>query len=138
MGLEDIVEEAGGQTSSSSSSKKKEKRTHGVDNPDDYAVVVGKPPKQKAFTEEQWDKVSKVLKDKMDLVPNKVLNMPPDKRYEILHEAALWSDEDKSSTRKKKCFICGRSCGQSGVEIAGETVCSTHPAAMIAHELDSK
>lgn len=145
MGLEDITEKVKKNHSSSSSDTSQGNNRNprkGVSDESEYAVVVGKPPKQKAFTEDQWDDVKEVLMNEMDLNPNKVLNMPSEERYEILHEAALYSKgdiEDSEHIPQRECDYCGNKLKEDtdvGIEIADSLFCVHHTVGQIKNALD--
>lgn len=139
MGLEDIVEEKAPDDSSSSRSRT---RTRDLSDSDEYFRVVGKPPLQKVFQEkEDWEETAAVLRDEMGYQPNSVLNMPAEKRFEILHEARLWNEgklEEMKHETEDRCVICNSACTGSCTEIAGVKVHVHHTVGQLGSMLEER
>lgn len=134
MGLEDALPDdverssssnRSGSSSSSSSSQKK--------------VSIGSGRYQKTFTEEKWEGVKATIKEEFDEEPNEVVhNWSAQKRYEMLHEAAIIHEEKQYEPREttiRSCVCCNSSTANL-VRIGGKWFCPQHPAAKIAKELD--
>lgn len=137
MGLEDIVDEKAPDDSSSSRSRT---RSRDLSGSDEYYKVVGKPPLQKVFQEkEDWEETAQVIRDEMGMMPNEVLNMPAEKRFELLHEARLWSDgelQQLENETEDRCAICGSACTGSCVEVAGVNVHVHHTVGQLDSMLE--
>lgn len=105
-------------------------------------VTIGSEPYKKVFEQEKWQKVKTVLTNDMGLIPNEVVNnYRAEERYEVIHEAALVVEEDKSPEEldnydEDRCAICDSALGDFGVELEGLEVCANHPAAQIKARLD--
>lgn len=136
MGLEDLID--GKTDSGSQSSPNRGSRSSGELSKEDleeqYHKVIGSPPNQKVFDEDTWNDVKRVLREVMGKNVNKVLNSPPQKRHEILHEAALYSEgklEETEHEAEEKCPICDKAAGDAAVPIGGEKVHVHHTAGQI-------
>lgn len=135
MGLDDLLPDEANTRSTSST------RDQSSSSEKEYAVDVGSGRHRKAFTEEQWEKVKRVLTQEFGKKPNVVLNSPARERYEILHEAITFSEgekeegelENRSDTR---CGVCGSACDLTAVEIGGEYFHPHHTAGQVAMELN--
>lgn len=141
MGLEDIVDEKT-PDSSTSRSRSGSNEVRGVSSSDEYFKVVGSPPLQKVFQEEEdWEETAKVLRDVMGHQPNNVLNMPAEQRFEILHEARLWSEgqlEESEHESEDKCVVCNKACTGSCTEIAGQQVHVHHTVGQLGSMLEEE
>lgn len=139
MGLEDIVEEKAPDDSSSSRSRTRRKDHSDSDK---YFKVVGKPPLQKVFQEEEdWVQTAEVLRDEMGYMPNEVLNMPAEQRFELLHEARLWNKgelEKLENETEDRCVICNKACTGSCTEIAGVNVHVHHTVGQLGSLLEGE
>lgn len=138
MGLDDVIddqvpeEKRSGSRSGGSSSKEKQK------------VIIGSPPNQKEFTKDRWEEVKKAIVEELGYTTQEVLEeMPANKRYEVIHEAALISSKEMSSadadTRPttRDCDICGNMLrDEMEVDISGLKVHAHHTAAQVEKELD--
>lgn len=142
MGLEDIVDEKAPDSSTSSRSRSSTSEVRGVSDSGEYFKVVGSPPMQKVFQEEEdWKETATVLRDKMGYQPNKVLNMPAEKRFELLHEARLWSEgqlEELEHESEDKCAICGSACTDSCTKIGGRMVHVHHTVGQLGSMLEEE
>lgn len=131
MGLEDLIPDDVPKSSSSRTTSKSKKDT----------VTFGSGELKKEFEKEHWEEIKEVLIEEMGLVPNEVVNnYAAQERYEILHEAALITRQEATIEELghtvKKCDICGRPLGESGVEVAGINVCISHTAGQIHNQLN--
>lgn len=134
MGLEDLVPDEAKTSSSRSGRKKKSKKQ------EEGVVTIGSGEFEKTFEEERLERIRKVISQEMGYVPNEVINnFPAEERFEILHEAALIeaqeAEEDELEHTTTRCDICGNAIRDSGVEISGLVVCTSHPAIQVAKEL---
>lgn len=139
MGLDDIVKEKAPDDSQSTSSRTR-RRDHS--DSDKYFKVVGKPPLQKVFQEEEdWKETAEVLRDEMGYMPNEVLNMPAEKRFELLHEARLWNEgelEEMKNKTEDRCAICKKACTGGCVEINGINMHVSHTVGELNVLLEEK
>lgn len=134
MGLEDIFPddvEPGSSSSSSGSTK-----SLSPEEDDDYKVIGG-GRWQKIFHKDKWDEVKRVLIDEFGKQPNVVLNSPAEERHDILHEAALYVEGEKSEDElenrsDERCEVCGKACTGSCTKVAGVTVHFHHTAGELA------
>lgn len=135
MGLEDVTDQVKENYSQSSPSRgKSSSRPSKEDLEQENHKVIGSPPHQKVFSEDKWEDVKKVLRDEMGKNVNRVLNMPAEKRHELLHEAALYSDGDIEETEhqpEQRCPVCGKAAGDAAVEIGGVRIHVHHTAGQI-------
>lgn len=134
MGLDDIIPD-----DSNSSSRSSPSSTSGSDGPE-IVREIGGGEYQKRFTEEQWEKVKRVIRSKMDYSVDAVLNMRSEERYEVLHEAVTYNpDVEEGVSEEHKttldCYHCGNDCSGGYVELEGERFCMQHPAAQVAKAL---
>lgn len=142
MGLDDI--EGVSKGSSSGSSKKKSPED------DDSKIVIGGDPYKKVFDKEYWEnEVKPVIREEFGMNVNLVLNKPAERRYEIIHEAATWSPDNKSDEQEelesdRRCKVCGIAADNTSVvldakdsngEIQRVRSCVHHPVAKVAKEL---
>lgn len=135
MGLDDVIDTDDSSSSSSS-------RTRSDSSSEDL-ITIGSPPNEKKFKEEKWEEVKKIIRNKMEYSVNEVKHLPSGKRYEVLHEAATWDEEELTEKQEElksdtNCIVCGRDCSKSGVELEGEMVCVNHPAAKVAKHLENR
>lgn len=135
MGLEDLVPEDKRDTGQRRSRKKSLKQR-------DDVVVIGSGEYQKAFDEDKWESVKKVLIEEMGLVPNEVVNnFPAQERFQTLHQAAMLEKKETTLEELGKtpnpCDICGTEMGDDGgVDILHLNICTSHPAGQIAEKLN--
>lgn len=138
MGLEDLLpddEEVDRSSSSNSGSSK-------PDDPfqNDDLISIGSPPNDKHFNEEQWEKVKRVVREEFGMKIGEVKSMPSEKRYETLHKAVTFNEDDEDEPEElvsnTRCGVCGRAADNVGVEIHGETYCVQHTAGEIAESLE--
>lgn len=134
MGLEDLVPEdkRGSSRSSSSSSRQKKKED---------TVAFGGGRHRKEFTEERWEEVKSTLVNEMGLVPNEVVNnYSSEERFEVLHEAALLSQQETSleelGRSVKRCIVCGNAIGESGTELEEKPVHIHHTVGQVRSALN--
>jgi len=141
MTLDDLLPDGIDRNSSSSRSSSSSSGKGGKnDEPEYHIKVIGPNDKAKYFDEERWEKVKKFITDHTKYTVNQVMNnLPAHKRYKIVHQAATTNPDslDESFRTETTCYICGKDCGSSGVEIEGEDFCVHHTAAQIRSELDS-
>jgi len=143
MGLDELLPEGVDKDKSRSKSKSSSgrKRTSNKNSePDYYKKVTGPNDKVKYFDEEMWEQVKQFIIDHTRYTVGEVTsNLPAHKRYKIVHQAATTNPDslDDGFRPKTTCYICGKDCTSSGVEIEGEDFCVHHTAAQIRKELDS-
>lgn len=144
MGLEDVtdkVKENYESQSSPNSSSRSYSRPSREELEESFEMVVGSPPYQKVFDEEQWEEVKRVLRDVMGKNVNRVLNMPQERRHELLHEAALYSDgkiEETEHEVEEKCPVCQKAVAEgAGVSILGYEIHVQHTAGQIQSAIKS-
>lgn len=135
MGLDDVIDNDDSSPSSSS-------RTRDNSSSEDL-ITIGSPPNEKKFSEEKWEEVKKVIQEEMQYSVNEVKHLPSGERYEVLHEAATWDEEELTKKQEElrsvtNCIVCGINCSKSGVELEGHMVCVSHPAAKVAKALENK
>lgn len=136
MGLEDLIPDDSDDNSSSSSSS----RNSSSSDEQEY-ITIGSEPHQKKFTPEKWEEVKEVLRHEMGLNVNRVKNRPAEERFEILHEAATYSngeiDEDEMQNwSKERCIVCGKAANKVGAKVDGEPCCVHHTVGQLEKELD--
>lgn len=140
MGLEDLLPEDE-NVSESSSSRSGGQSSSSDSSPDvEYVKTIGTPPREKKFTQEQWDKVKRVIADHFDLTIGEVLSSPSEKRYKLIHEAIMFNEgeieeDDISEPPDKVCYHCGNSCKGYSVEIEDEYFCNYHTAGEVIASL---
>ena len=141
MGLEDVIPDEIRNKSSSGSTRRKSRKPSPEDDPD--VKVIGKEPFRKAFPIEKWEKVKSVIRYEMGLNVNEVLNnLTAERRYEVLHEAATWENDNLSEKQKElrspnRCIVCGKTGeGDEMVEIADSTVHIHHTVAQLSKALE--
>lgn len=132
MGLDDLIPEGKEDTGSRRRGGRKKKKD---------TVSFGSGRLKKEFTKERWEEVKHTLTNEMGLVPNEVVNnYSAQERFETLHEAAMLSQkeitQDDLRETPTKCRICGNAVGESGVKIAGMTVCIHHTVGQVQAELE--
>lgn len=143
MGLDDLLPENAESKSSPGRTNRSSSSTGNNDQEQQqFHKVVGNPPNQKKFTEEQWEKVKRVVDREMGLnIQEVVNNTPAEKRYDILHEAILFDEgeveaEEMDNYSDERCVICGNATGAHGAVISGESVHVHHTVGQLAKELD--
>lgn len=138
MALDDLLPD-NVETDKSSSSNK----SSGRKKPDEkeYATkVVGPNGKAKFLTEEQLEKVKRVITEETPYSPQEVLNnFPQERRYKVVHDAVTFTEDglDEENVSRTRCYICGKDCSYSNVEIEGELFCPHHTAGQVRKELDN-
>jgi len=134
MGLDDLLPDGVNKSSGSSSNQSSS-------TPEKKYKVIGSDPYRKKFTLEKWEEVKDVIRHEMGLNVNEVLNnVSAEKRFDILHEAATFSNgeldrDDMENWSTARCIVCGKAADEVGVEIAGETVCFHHTIAQLEQSL---
>jgi hypothetical protein len=113
-----------GSGSSKSSSGSRNREPTKSELQETHHKVVGSPPNRKAFKKEKWEEVTEVIEEHFDLSVNEILNSPPDKRHEKLHEAATWNEEEEEEkgddpTTADVCYATGMKIDGDPVVIAG-------------------
>lgn len=136
MGLDDLIPDDVDE-STSRVPRDKEK----TEAKDDIVESFGKEPYRKEFTEEQWEKVKRVITTEFGMTVGEVVNSPNQERYELLHEAIMFSESDKDSGESEnssttRCYYCGNACDDTNVVIEGEKFCVHHTAAQVAATLN--
>lgn len=137
MGLDDVDGVSKGGSSRSSSNQRSKKS----EQKDEIVQTVTHAGKRKEFTEERWEKVKKVIRQEMDYSVNEVLNnLPANKRYEVIHQAATWNPSDLNDTQQElktedRCYVCKKANDQATVEIDGKPVHVHHTVGQLASEL---
>lgn len=140
MGLDDLLPEGADKSSSSSSSGRKTASQSSEDEGRDIHKEFGSGNLKKSFTEEQWEKVKRVVEEEFGLNINVVCNgYSAEKRYQVLHEAVMFDDGDEADLPEViECPICEADLDTSGVEIEGEQFCVHHTAGQIRSYLDGE
>lgn len=115
----------------SSSVDQEAKKEESNDQP--YKVVGGDRGLKKVFpTEEDWNETVDFIEDTMSVSVNEVMNMPADKRHQILHRAILKREDGQQEPfhPKRNCMVCGEDFVFPGswnfTRFNGEPVCHHH------------
>jgi hypothetical protein len=102
------------------------------ENTEPYKAV-GSGSKQKVFkTESEWMEAKQYMENEMGLNPQRVLNMPPDKRHDVLHRSILGINDMQSAPFHpvRHCIVCDEVFSfpnnWSFTEFRGEPTCSDH------------
>lgn len=137
MGLNNIGPADDDDSSQSSSSTTQSTEE---DN-EEETIEIGGGANKKVFSQSKWDAVKSVIIEETEYTPDEVLNLPPDDRHEVLHEAALVHAGEESASNMdsettSRCYSCGVDVTSTGIKIEGEMFCPQHPAAKIRSELD--
>lgn len=133
MGLEDILPDEADKRGAKTDTDKEQEA---------YKTVKGPRGKEKRFNKEKWKEVRRVIDREFEDSYLEVMNnYSKKKRFDVVHQAALVSEEQKQLSRtgretKTRCSVCGSDCADANVEIEGEKVCPQHPAAKVRVELD--
>lgn len=133
MGLEDILPDEADKRGAKTDSDEEEEA---------YKVVKGPRGKEKRFNEKKWKEVRRIIDREFEDPYLEVMNnYSSKKRYDVVHQAALVSEERKEIKKTgrettTRCAVCGSDCSDANVEIEGNRVCPQHPAAKVRTELD--
>lgn len=135
MGLKDIDGVGEGSSRGSPSNRRSGSSS---DNKEDgeERVVFHSDKGTKEFPPERWDEVKEVIRKEMDYTVSQVHNMNAEKRHDVLHEAATWSELDDPTESEhyasKRCDECGNSVASGYVVIEGRKFCFDHTAGQLA------
>lgn len=136
MGLDDVLPDE--------ADKKGAKQQKDDEEEDAYKTITGPRGKEKKFSKERWKEIRKVINEEFEDSYLEVMNnYSAKKRLEVVHQAALVSDEQKSlgSTgreTKQRCAVCGNDCSDVSCVIEGQHVCPHHPAQQVSNELNDE
>lgn len=136
MGLDSFKHEDTDTSKSGGGRSRKKKK-------EDEKVTIGSKPYQKTFKKEKWEGVKDIIRRDFEVSVNEVKNSPPEERYDILHEAALIHEGEKtvdnsSHKAKTRCVVCGDECAEESVEIEGHAVHWNHPAVQVRKKIDEE
>lgn len=134
MGLDDVLPDDADTSGSSSS------RSRSTSSEKEYAEEFHSDKGVKKYTEERWEEIKQEIREKFEYTVNEVKNMQSEKRHDVLHEAAVSSDNDHNPEELEHgtditCSVCGKDCSYGYVELEDETFCTNHPAIQVAKSL---
>lgn len=138
MGLDDLIPEEAERSSRSSSSGSSEPSDPFAN---DDLISIGSPPNDKHFTEEQYEKVKRVVREEFGMSIGEVESLPSNERYKTLHEAVTFNpdldDEEQTDlVEDDRCIVCGDAAGFSSTHIEGEPVHIHHTVGQLNEVLE--
>lgn len=150
MGIEaykDKVDKSSGPRNvppSNSSENSKETEEDNIDKEDFFKIVGAEGGKKKVFkTEEQWKQTVEFIENEFMMGIDRVMDMDPVKRHDILHRAILRKDKDESASFYpiRECFICDETFvfpnNWNFVNYKGESVCCDHTISEVSDKYES-